>query len=71
MRTLPRSVGFNFRDSLFQATLLQDDKGQNDAHCFYADIEYESLQKFFDSVRPTKDEQDAFLETLNKLIKQP
>jgi len=69
MRTLPRSVGFNFRNSLFQATLLQNDEGQNDAYCFYANEKYESLQKFFDSVKPTKEEQDAFLETLNRLVK--
>ena len=69
MRTLPRSVGFNFRNLPFQATLLQDDSGQNDAYCFYDGKEYEGLQRFFDSVKPSKEEQDAFLETLNKLIK--
>jgi len=69
-RTLPRSFGFNFRNLLFGGTLtVNTDNGQNDAHVFYDNAEYETLQLFFDAVKPTKDEQDALLETLNKLIK--
>jgi hypothetical protein len=71
MRTLNRSFGFPFRKLMFGCTLLKHDDGKDDAYVFYDGKEYESLQLFFDSIKPTQIEQESLLETLNKLIKQP
>lgn len=69
MKTLPRSFGFPFRGLMFGCTLLQSDNNQQDAYVFYDGKEYESLQLFFDSIKPTQIEQESLLDTLNKLIK--
>ena len=69
-RTLPRSFGFNFRNILFNGTLLQGPNG-NDVYVQYNSAEYPSLQEFFTSIQPSKEEQDSILEKINSLIKSP